>query len=85
MAEWVADAVLSKEDSRKRAAIVKQFITVADVSRCAASTLFDFADCSPKKCRLMKNFSTMAAIVAGAQLYTDSSAQTDMGASECTE
>jgi hypothetical protein len=32
IADWVADAVLSKEDSRRRAAIVKQFISVADVS-----------------------------------------------------
>ncbi|KAF8583321.1 ras GEF [Ramaria rubella] len=47
VAEWVADAVLSKDDSRKRAAIVKQFIAVAD------------------RCRLLQNFSTMAAIVAG--------------------
>jgi son of sevenless len=32
IAHWVADTVLCKEDSRKRAAIVKQFISVADVS-----------------------------------------------------
>ncbi|KAF8505355.1 ras guanine nucleotide exchange factor domain-containing protein [Hysterangium stoloniferum] len=47
VAEWVADTVLSKDDSRKRAAIVKQFIAVAD------------------RCRLLQNFSTMAALVAG--------------------
>lgn len=28
---WVAECVLSKEDSRRRAAIVKHLITVADV------------------------------------------------------
>ncbi|ETW81850.1 hypothetical protein HETIRDRAFT_475375 [Heterobasidion irregulare TC 32-1] len=33
IAHWVADTVLSKEDSRKRAAIVKQFINVADRCR----------------------------------------------------
>lgn len=31
IASWVAETVLSREDSRKRAAIVKHFITVADV------------------------------------------------------
>ncbi len=33
IAHWVADTVLSKDDSRKRAMIVKQFISVADVSK----------------------------------------------------
>ncbi|THH15352.1 hypothetical protein EW146_g5099 [Bondarzewia mesenterica] len=33
IAHWVADTVLSKEDSRKRAVIVKQFINVADRCR----------------------------------------------------
>ncbi|GJJ15620.1 hypothetical protein Clacol_009898 [Clathrus columnatus] len=47
VAIWVSYAVLSKEDSRKRAAIIKQFIAVAD------------------RCRLLQNFSTMAALVAG--------------------
>ena len=32
IANWVADAVLVHDDSRKRAAILKQFILVADVS-----------------------------------------------------
>lgn len=32
IANWVADAVLAHEDSRKRAAVLKQFILVADVS-----------------------------------------------------
>ena len=32
IADWVADLVLSKEDSRKRANIVKHLISVADVS-----------------------------------------------------
>ena len=31
IANWVAESVLEREDSRKRAAIVKHFITVADV------------------------------------------------------
>ncbi|EIN12823.1 ras GEF [Punctularia strigosozonata HHB-11173 SS5] len=33
IANWVADSILQKEDSRKRAAIVKQFINVADRCR----------------------------------------------------
>jgi len=32
MADWVADAVLSKEDPRRRAAVIKHFINVAEVS-----------------------------------------------------
>ncbi len=32
IANWVAETVLSREDSRKRATIVKHFIGVADVS-----------------------------------------------------
>lgn len=32
IADWVAESVLSKEDSRKRANVVKQLILVADVS-----------------------------------------------------
>lgn len=32
IANWVAESVLSREDSRRRAAVVKQFISVADVS-----------------------------------------------------
>jgi len=47
IAHWVADTVLSKGDSRKRASIVKQFISVAD------------------RCRELKNFSSMIAIVSG--------------------
>ncbi|KAI9465465.1 ras GEF [Lactarius psammicola] len=47
IAHWVADTVLSKDDSRKRALIVKQFISVAD------------------RCRELKNFSSMIAIVSG--------------------
>ncbi|KIJ54796.1 hypothetical protein M422DRAFT_200705 [Sphaerobolus stellatus SS14] len=47
VAEWVADSILSKDEARKRAAIVKHFISIAD------------------RCRLLQNFSTMAALVAG--------------------
>jgi son of sevenless-like protein len=47
IAHWVADTVLNKDDSRKRAMIVKQFISVAD------------------RCRELKNFSSMIAIVSG--------------------
>jgi hypothetical protein len=31
IALWVTDCILEKEDSRKRAAVLKQFINVADV------------------------------------------------------
>jgi len=47
IAHWVADTVLSKDDSRKRSMVVKQFISVAD------------------RCRELKNFSSMIAIVSG--------------------
>ncbi|KAJ7729643.1 ras guanine nucleotide exchange factor domain-containing protein [Mycena maculata] len=47
IALWVAESVLSKEDSRRRAAAVKHLINVAD------------------RCRVLNNFSTMAAITAG--------------------
>ncbi|KAF7968737.1 hypothetical protein HWV62_29559 [Athelia sp. TMB] len=33
IANWVADSVLNREDSRRRAAVVKQFISVADSCR----------------------------------------------------
>ncbi|KAJ7505491.1 ras guanine nucleotide exchange factor domain-containing protein [Mycena galericulata] len=47
IALWVAESVLSKEDSRRRAGAVKHLISVAD------------------RCRVLNNFSTMAAITAG--------------------
>ncbi|KAJ7857609.1 ras guanine nucleotide exchange factor domain-containing protein [Mycena olivaceomarginata] len=47
IALWVAESVLSKEDSRRRAGAVKHLISVAD------------------RCRILNNFSTMAAITAG--------------------
>ncbi|KAK7048205.1 hypothetical protein R3P38DRAFT_3307112 [Favolaschia claudopus] len=47
IALWVAESILSKEDSRRRAGIVKHLISVAD------------------RCRVLNNFSTMAAITAG--------------------
>ena len=33
IADWVADSILKKEDSRRRAQIVKHLILVADVSQ----------------------------------------------------
>ena len=33
IAHWVADSVLDKEDSRKRALVIKHFISVAEVSK----------------------------------------------------
>ncbi|KAF8208737.1 ras guanine nucleotide exchange factor domain-containing protein [Mycena galopus ATCC 62051] len=47
IALWVAESVLSKDDSRRRAAAVKHLISVAD------------------RCRILHNYSTMAAITAG--------------------
>lgn len=32
MADWVAESVLSKDDPRRRAAVIKHFINVAEVS-----------------------------------------------------
>ncbi|PVF94083.1 hypothetical protein CPB86DRAFT_65440 [Serendipita vermifera] len=37
MADWVADAVLSKEDPRRRAAVIKHFINVAEKCRSLAN------------------------------------------------
>jgi hypothetical protein len=34
MSDWVADAVLSREDPRRRAAVIKHFVAVAEVRRC---------------------------------------------------
>ena len=31
IANWVADTILSKDDSRRRASVVKNFISIADV------------------------------------------------------
>ena len=31
MSDWVADAVLSREDPRRRAAVIKHFVAVAEV------------------------------------------------------
>jgi len=47
IASWVAQQVLSKDDPRRRAAFIKQFVLIAE------------------KCRDLKNFSTMAALIAG--------------------
>ncbi|KAH9480569.1 Cell division control protein 25 [Psilocybe cubensis] len=47
IAEWIVDCILSKEDPRRRAQVVKYLISVAD------------------RCRLLKNFSTMGAIISG--------------------
>ncbi|KAH7885130.1 ras GEF [Phlebopus sp. FC_14] len=47
IAHWVTYSILCKDDPRRRAAIMKQFISVAD------------------RCRLIRNFSTMLAIVSG--------------------
>ena len=66
IANWVAESVLSKEDSRKRAAVVKHFIAVADVSGVRRNMN---TQCSPinvsQRCRLLQNFSTMVAITSG--------------------
>ena len=32
MSDWVADAVLSREDPRRRAAVIKHFVAVAEVN-----------------------------------------------------
>jgi len=47
IASWVAQSVLCKDDSKKRAVIIKHFILIAE------------------RCRELRNFSTMAALIAG--------------------
>jgi son of sevenless len=41
IANWVADSVLSHEDSKKRAVVLKQFINVADVSSSLRNSFHD--------------------------------------------
>ncbi|EJU03215.1 ras GEF [Dacryopinax primogenitus] len=47
MAAWVTDTVLAKDEVKKRAAVIRFWISVAE------------------QCKRLKNFSTMAALVAG--------------------
>ncbi|THH11669.1 hypothetical protein EW145_g522 [Phellinidium pouzarii] len=67
IANWVNSTILSKEDSRKRAALVKQFISIADVCLCYLSVNELVVDCVCilKRCRNLHNFSSMAAIISG--------------------
>lgn len=64
IANWVAESVLSREDSRRRAAVVKQFISVADVS--FLSIYWAFPNWPVfQRCRGLHNYSSMVAIISG--------------------
>lgn len=64
IADWVAESILTKEDSRRRAAQMKHLITIADVSSWPLCLLV-CADSVGQRCRTMNNFSTMIAITSG--------------------
>lgn len=63
MADWVADAVLSKEDPRRRAAVIKHFINVAEVT--IIPLMYYHCLTIPQRCRYLNNYSSMAALIAG--------------------
>lgn len=66
IAGWVAEAILVHTDAKKRASVMKHFVQTAGVSRAG---LLCVAPCHLRSvrqhCRMMNNFSTMAAIMAG--------------------
>lgn len=64
IANWVAESVLDRDDSKKRAMVVKHFISVADVSHYESSARIAFNK-RLQRCRGMQNYSTMTAIVSG--------------------
>ena len=64
IADWVADSILNKEDSRRRATCIKQFINIADVSCQYTTHLAPFFTLL-QRCRSLHNYSTMVAITSG--------------------
>ena len=64
---WVAMAIVSQPDVRRRAAVVKHFIAIADVRGLAAglSTECQLTSVQYQKCRQLSNFTTLMQIVAG--------------------
>ena len=69
---WVTETILSQDDLKKRVAIVKHFVSIAEVGRfdccikpkLAASADF-FAPSLPQRCLSLNNFSTLIHILAG--------------------
>ena len=66
---WVADNILNERDAKKRTALLKFYIKLADVS-CAVSLVYhqDIYRNFPflkQKCLILNNFSTLYAILAG--------------------
>lgn len=84
IANWVAQSVLSREDSRKRATIIKQFILIADVS--------SLLDLCLRPCRLSiyqypalsysKQLLEYGSYHLGPEYAPNTQAETKLGASE---
>ena len=71
---WVAETILDETDTKKRTALVKFFIKLADV--CFSHTLFPlFSNPIPQRCNTLNNFSTSRAILAALDSSTISRLQ----------
>jgi hypothetical protein len=81
IANWVADSVLIHEDSRKRSAILKQFISVADVSGLLRNL---FAECLlPSAMSLDAQLLEYGCYSIWTELASYKAPQALMGASKC--
>jgi son of sevenless-like protein len=65
IALWVTDAILQPEASRKRAAVLKYMISVADVRRLGCLSSLYTSQSLSQRCRSLNNYSTMVAIISG--------------------
>ena len=64
ISDWVAETILAKDDSRRRASVVKNFIAIADVGA-RLRRRSTVANCNSQRCKGLHNFPSMLAIVAG--------------------
>lgn len=62
---WVADNILNEQDAKKRAALLKFYIKLSDVSLTNYVLLGILLRMTRQKCFILNNFSTMFAILAG--------------------
>jgi hypothetical protein len=62
---WVADNILNEQDAKKRAALLKFYIKLSDVSLTNYVLLGILLRMTRQKCLILNNFSTMFAILAG--------------------
>jgi son of sevenless len=59
---WVNQEILERDDAKKRAVVIKYFISVAEVPKASPEYLFNLI--SVKRCHTLRNYSTMAALIA---------------------